>query len=146
MRKVVIIMSILSMIFSLVGCNYHKTNNNVDLPKCSSEECYWGEGKDYVDYCKYFYDENTIKKFDSISQFKIVSDADAEIIEVYLNDFILKASEEEHLSECDLGLDSLINVEDKFFLINYGDKEFKHYTLYYLDISEKVLYYINVKI
>ena len=141
-----------SILLGLLGCDYHKLNNDVSLPKYDSEECYWGEGvQDYTDFCKYFYDENSVKSFETHNKFKQVTDSDIENIKSYFEDFQRWVEMENYYEKYDFEYQSQIKEGDYYCIVTKEGKKigegvyekFDSYDVYYVDMSKCVLYFIH---
>lgn len=151
-KKVVIIFMILFTVLSLFGCNYYKKNHGITLPKYDIEECYWGEGfQDYTDYCKYVYNETSIKKFETHAKFEKVTDSDIENIKSYFEDFGERVKDEKYYDKYDFDFQSQIKTGDYFCIIAKEEIEvvegvfdkFYNYNVYYVDMSKCILYFIH---
>lgn len=149
MKKAVITVMILSAILSLFGCDYHKLNHNISLPKYISDECYLGKGfRDNTDFCKYFYDEDSIIKFETHKKFKKVMDSDIENIKSYFENFSDRVKDESYYNY-DFDFQSQIKEGDYFYIIDDGitDPEGLYrsvnYDVYYVDMSKCILYFIH---
>ena len=85
MKKLISIITILGVLMMLFGCSNGKM---LDMPKYDKKECHFGKGfQDYTDYCKYFYNDDAIKQFETHVKFKKVSDSDIEDLQRYFKDF-----------------------------------------------------------
>ena len=148
-----LVMSTVLLSIGLIGCGYHQINNKISLPKYISEECCWGEGtQDYIDYCKYFYDENGIEEFETHKNFKKVIEADIEEIKSYFEHFSSSVADQNYYEKYDFDFHSQIKERDYFCIVTkegqkagesvYG--KFDNYNVYYVDISEGILYFIHL--
>lgn len=148
MKKVVIIISFLSILFNLVGCN----SNGPMLPKYNNKESYHSEGiQDYTDYCKYFYGEEKINDFKNNDSFTIVNESNIDTIKNYFQHFEEIIKEESFSDKYDFNCDKQIKLGDYFCIItkegvNIGDSsygKFDYYDVYYVDMEERILYFIH---
>lgn len=148
MKKKVIIVVILSMLLSLFGCNA----NNITLPKYLDKECYYGEGfQDYTDFCKYFYNDESIKNFETHNKFKIVKKSDIENIKSYFENFDDRVSHQSYYNKYDFDYQTQVKEGDYF---NISTKEgtkigesiydkFDSYDVYYVDMEKCIVYFIH---
>ena len=153
MKKICIILAVLFAILSLSACSVTKDEVVSALPKYDSMEAYSsGDFQDFTDYMKYSYhsvDESTLTE---TGYFKKLSDADADDIREYIDDF------EQWVETCGGELSkkydfdrSIISAGDHFYLITkegqpigdgaYG--RFDDYSLYYFDMDAQMLYYFH---
>lgn len=126
----------------LVGCNSEKMS---DLPKYDKKECYYGDGtQDYLDYCKYFYNEDSIKEFKDNSKYKKASDSDTENILSYFKDFEESIKETAVYKNFDFDYELQVKEGDYFCIVSKdGYDKFGYYDIYYVDMTNYVLYYIH---
>ena len=136
----------------LSGCDYHNTNNQISLPDYLDKECHWGEGfQDYTHYCKYFYDEESVKKFETHGKFEQVTRSDIENISSYFEDFDGRAIGADFYDKYDFDYQSQIKEGDYFCIVTKEGKKagdgvygkFDSYDIYYVDMSECILYFIH---
>ena len=155
MKKTICVTGIFLILLGLVGCDYHKINNYISLPDYYGSECYWGEGfQDYTDYCKYFYDEDNIKKFETHPKFKKVEEIDIESIRGYFIDFDEWMKFKNYYERYDFNCQSQIKKGDYFYVIDKGETideddifgKYTNYSVYYVDMSMRTLYYIHSNI
>lgn len=135
-------------VLNLFGCS----EKEITLPKYMNNECYYGEGfQDYTDYCKYYYNEETITQFETHTQFEKVSNSDVENIKSYFEDFGEWVKNESYCDKYDFDIQSQIKKDDYFcIIIKEGDKigdsvygKFECYDVYYADMSKCVLYFVH---
>ncbi len=148
MKKVVITIILLSMLLNLFGC----TTNKLSLPKCINKECYYSDGmQDYTDYCKYYYDEESISDFEKHRSFNIVEESNIENIKSYFKHFEECVKEQSFYDKYDFHYDVQIKEGDYFYIItkeglNIGDGfygQFDYYDVYYVDMDKRILYFIH---
>ncbi len=152
MKKIMRLIIIMLFIFNIFGCDYHEINNGISLPEYFSEECYWDEGfRDYDDYCKYFYNEKTIKEFESKAEFKKVTESDIKNIKSYFENFNERVESKSYYDKYDFDYQSQIKEGDYFCIIAEPEREviegvfdkFYNYNVYYVDMSKGILYFIH---
>lgn len=120
----------------------------------SSIEHWDKEGfQDYVDYCKYFYNESYDINFKKNNSYQIVKSKDIENIKEYFDNFKQFMESGNRLNEYDF--DNNFITEGDYFHIrtkegekigdSYYDK-FDNYTVYFYDIETHTLFYIHANI
>lgn len=133
----------------MTGCS----RNELDLPEYDKKECYYSDGVgDYIDFSKYYYNNESILKFDDYSQFKRISQSDIAEIKAYFDDFELWVVNQEYYDKYDFNKDIQINEGDfcyikteyKDDLENQSYNKFQDYKVYYVDVESCILYYIYV--
>ncbi|MGI6247906.1 MAG: hypothetical protein ACOYJX_00675 [Acutalibacteraceae bacterium] len=116
------------------------------LPKYLDKECYYDEHgfMDADDYCKYYYNEETIKKFEKRSDFKNVTVSDIREIRGYFENFERRIEENKEYYKFDFDYNSQIKEGDYFrIVIKDGYQEYGYYDVYYVDVSKCTLYFIR---
>ena len=155
MKKVMNLIMLLSIVLNLFGCDYHKLNHGISLPKYDSEKCYWGEGfQDYTDYCKYYYDNESIKLFEDHPKFEKVTNSDIENIKSYFENFSEWVKEESYYEKYDFDYQSQIKEGDYVCIVTKEGKKigdgfygkFDNYNVYYVDMTKNILYFIHSNI
>ena len=128
----------------LFGCSVEMSG----MPKYESKECHYGEGfQDYTDYCKYFYNKETIKKFETHAKFKKVSDTNIDDIKGYFEDFTEWAKMEDYYDKYDFDYTTQIKNGDYFYIhIEPGYDKYGNYDVYYVDMTKHILYFIHTNI
>ena len=126
----------------LFGCSSGKMSG---MPKYDKKECYYGDGaQDYTDYCKYFYNKDTIKQFENNTKFKKVSDSDLENIHSYFQDFKECIKEMEVYKNFDFDYKRQVKEDDYFYIVSKdGYDKFGYYDVYYVDMTNFILYFIH---
>lgn len=140
------IMSIAALL-SLSGCT-----DRIKLPDYIDKECYYGKGiQDYTDFCKYYYNSDSIKEFENHSEFNKVKNADIENIRSFFMDFETHVENQEYFDHYDFDCQTQIKADD-FFCIStkegksIGDRyyeKFDSYDVFYFDTEKCILYYIH---
>lgn len=144
MKKTLLIMLVFVCSIMLCGCNMKM----LGMPKYIDEECHYGEGfQDYTDYCKYFYDENTIKEFETNDKFKVVTDSDIEDIKSYFENFGEVVKSESYYDKYDFDYQSQVKDGDYFYIVNKdGYEKLEYYDVYYVDMANNTLYFFHSNI
>ena len=149
MKRAGIISMFLFIIFSLLGCS----TNNVILPKYVSKECHYGQGtQDYTDFCKYYYNNESIKAFEMHNKFKIVNTSDIEDIKSYFENFNDYIKNQSYCNKYDFDYKAQIKENDYFYIVSkegdtIGDSvygKYDSYDVYYVDMEKCILYFIHV--
>lgn len=141
MKKLSIYIALILVFLTFFGC----TQNTINLPEYSDSQCYYSEGfQDYTDFCKYYYDEESVENFASHSEFQQVTETDIEDIKSYFADFENRVKTEEYYKNYDFDNKTQIKTGDYFCIItqNSNDK-FADYDVYYYDTEKFVLYFIH---
>lgn len=128
----------------LFGCNGKMSG----MPKYETKECYYGEGfQDYTDYCKYFYNESTIKKFKTHSKFKKVSNSNIEEIKSYFENFEEWVKNTDYYENYDFDYSTQVKEGDYFYIFEKANYEkYGYYDVYYVDMTKQILYFIHSNI
>ena len=152
MKKGLIFLGLLSFILLfLTGCG-EKNPKMRDMPKYDTSECYFGEGfQDHTDYCKYFYNENSIKKFETDNRFKTVIPEDIENIKSYfkrVEQFVKEyTAYHEHydfnLSQIKEGDYCYIDSKEGQPIGTGVYEKYDNYNVYYIDMEKQILYFIH---
>ena len=152
-KKWLIITLIVSVFSFFFGCSTERKMS--DIPEYESKECYYGEGfQDYTDYCKYFYNSDSIKQFEYHDKFNIVTDSDIENIRSYFRDFEEFVKNQSYYDQYDFDCETQIKKDDYFYVFTKeGEKrenrndivygKFQYYDVYYVDVENCVLYFIH---
>ncbi|MCL2677741.1 MAG: hypothetical protein FWE85_01650, partial [Clostridiales bacterium] len=108
-------------------------------------ECYYGKGfQDYTDYCKYYYDEETVKEFAAHPKFEIVQDSDLENILSYFENFAEWVRQTDYYGKYDFDPLSQVKTGDYFYIFaKDGQDKFAYYDVYYVDMTTDTLYFIH---
>ena len=91
----------------------------------------------------------TIKKFETHSKFKIVTESDIEVIRGYFEDFELWAEEMYYYKNYDFDYLTQIKEGDYYYIYvdpNYNTFEYGYYDVYYVDMAKQILYFVHVNI
>lgn len=155
-RFIYISMIIIGCIFLLVslkdsiGIDW----NTIGMPRYDSSEMYYSDGfQDYTDYCKYFYNNKSVKKFVKNRKFTKVTEENIKNIKSYFENFEGWVDYQEYSDRYDFKL-SQIKVNDYYYII---DKEgtpigtgvyekFDSYDVYYVDMENNIMYFIHSNI
>ena len=140
MKNVLCVILAAVLALMLTGCNGKMTG----MPKYESKEEYFGEGfQDYTDYCKYYYSESKIKEFETHSKFKKVSVSDIEEIRSYFENFEEWVKFENYREKYDFD-DSVIKEGDYYYIFEKaGYPKYGYYDVYYVDMDQRILYFIH---
>lgn len=148
MKNLVKIMMILSIILSLFGCSSNKYN----LPKYDKKECFYSNGfQDYTDYCKFYYNFETIKQFESDKRFAKVKDSDIIKLKSFLEDFNENVINQSYYSKYDFDYNTQIKEGDYFCVVTRDNEDsnnisyntFDSYEVYYVDMEKNILYFFH---
>lgn len=153
MKKYHLIVLILSFALLLTGCSTNKKMSG--MPQYKTRECYYSEGfQDYTDYCKYFYDETSIREFETHKKFKQVMDSDVQNIKNYFENFDEWVKNQSYYEKYDFDYQLQIKEGDYFYILTkegtktgdvvYG--KFDSYDVYYVDMQKCILYYVHSNI
>ena len=128
----------------LTGCNLQMSG----MPRYERKEEYWGGGfQDYTDYCKYYYSESKIKEFETHSKFKKVSDSDIEKIRSYFEHFEEVVKFEDYSDKYDFDDSVQIKEGDYYYIFEKADyPKYGYYDVYYVDMNQRILYFIHFNI
>ena len=148
MKKVFSVLFIMGAFMMLFGCSRKMS----DIPKYKEKECHFSEGvQDHTDYCKYFYDENDVKKFKNHDKYKQVNSQDIENIKSYFKNFEIWVKEQNYYEKYDFDYQKQIKEGDYFYIVTKEDMKigddmygkFDYYDVYYFDTSKFILYFIH---
>ena len=150
MKRVNCLCLVIGLVLMLSGCDIRRFEM-YGMPRYESKECYYDEEgfQDYADFCKYYYNETTIKKFETHSKFKIVTESDIEVIRGYFEDFELWAEEMYYYENYDFDYITQIKEGDYYYIYvdpNYNTFEYGYYDVYYVDMTKQILYFVHVNI
>ena len=121
------------------------------MPKYDKSMCYYSDGfQDYTDYCKYFYNEISIKEFEKHSGFKRVTEQDVENIKSYFENFSNWVVHTEYYNNYDFDR-SNIKINDCYYIKDKEGqpigksayKKYDSYDVYYVDMENYILYFIH---
>lgn len=121
------------------------------MPKYDKSMCYYSDGfQDYIDYCKYFYNEISIKEFEKHSSFKRVTEQDVENIKGYFENFSNGVVHTEYDHNYDFDI-SNIKINDYYYIKDkegqpIGEsvyKKYESYDVYYVDMKNDILYFLH---
>lgn len=148
--KSIIIVLCMILLFFLQGCG-HIDLIMKGIPQYDSATTYYGNGfQDYTDYCKYFYNSESVKKFEGNSKFKKMTEKDIKNIESYFDNFEGWVIYQAYSDRYDFKL-SQIKVNDYYYVIDkdgtpIGDgfyEKYEDYDVYYVDMEKCIMYYIH---
>lgn len=148
MKKLLILLILIGVSLVLINCG-GKTRL---IPEYISKESYYGGGaQDYTDYSKYFYDDKSIKKFETHDKFDLVTKSNIEDIKIYFENFNIWVTNQSYYEKYDFDYQSQIKEGDYYYIVTKeGEKngnsvygKFDNYDVYYVDISKNTLYYIH---
>lgn len=144
MKKIVSVVTVLVALLMLAGCNAEPAG----IPKYLDKECYYGKGiQDYTDYCKFFYNEETVKEFATLSDYKQVADSDIEEIKGYFEDFYGQAENQKYYDKVDFDYNTQVKQGDYFRIVTKeGYPEYGYYDIYYVDMTKCILYFVHSNI
>ncbi|MBR3593462.1 MAG: hypothetical protein IKL44_02195 [Clostridia bacterium] len=138
MKKVFAFFVCLAIIFTLVGCQ----NEEHILSSYDKKECYYEDGfRDYTHYCKYYYNEQTIKQYEKQSHFKKVTADNINLLRERLityNDYV---DSQKYFDKYDFNYKEQIKTGDLFCLIDKSDPS--SFDLYYVDFDKCIVYYFH---
>lgn len=102
--------------------------------------------QDSVDYCKYFYGADGMKKIRVCGGYQEAEAADVRLLQGYFKDFRKWMEAGERMACYDFN-EECINTGDLFFLRKKeGYPEYGYYSLYFFDCKSGILYYIHANI
>ncbi len=127
------------LFFSITGCQDPK----MVLPSYEKKECHYSDGfQDYVDYCKYYYNDEKINNYSEHSQFKQVTDEDITILKDYFVHFYDFVQLEDYFDKFDFDYKKQIKKDDYFCLL--AKDGYSNFDLYYVDREMCILYYVHL--
>ena len=151
----IIILITVFIIFIFVSLFLRKFDVEMQgMPKYDKSICYYSDGfQDYIDYCKYFYNERSIKEFEKHSSFKRVTEQDIENIKNYFENFSNWVVNTEYYNNYDFDI-SNIKINDYYYIKDkegqpIGEsiyKKYESYDVYYVDMENYILYFIHSNI
>lgn len=145
MKKFYCCIIILVLIISLTSCTKSVLRS---LPKYYDDESYIDDGfQDYTDFCKYYYDDETIiNNLENNKFFVKVEEENIDNIKKYFNDFKKQLEFKDWRSNYDFDTNE-IKTEDFYYIyFSDADNPLYDYDVYYFDVSEMILYYIHSNI
>ena len=144
MKKAICIVLVVVMALMLMGCNGKMSG----MPRYERKEEYFGEGfQDYTDYCKYYYNESTIKAFETHSKFKKVSNSDIEEIKSYFEFFEEVVKYEDYYEKYDFDASVQVKEGDFYYIFEKADyPKYGYYDVYYVDMNKRILYFVHSNI
>ena len=142
MKKVSFI-PVIGVLLMLFSCN--GSGRMSDMPKFDKKECHYEKGfQDYADFCKYFYNEDSVKQFETHDKFSKVSGSDIPQIQAYFEDFKERIQDTEYYEKFDFDCLSQVKIDDCFYIYTKeGYEKFGYYDVYYVDMSKCMLYFIH---
>lgn len=152
-RRIVLILSVFIMVM-FCSCSFSSVLEPAILQGYkSSDEHFDPDGfQDYVDYCKYYYNEEFDRNFKNNEMYSEIQNEDIENIISYFDDFKGWMKIEQRMDEYDFD-NSIITAGDYYHLDtkegDFGDPDinkFVDYSLYFYDIESHTLYYIHSNI
>ncbi len=147
MKKIKTFLLLCNILSLLTGCSsdYHSINNDVVLPTADDEVCYWEDSfQDYTHFCIYYYNQDSIHEFEEKEKFHEMTEDNCETAQSYIDDFISEVQGMDWIEKYDM--EKILQAEpgDLFYLnIRHNDMPFESYDLYYVDMSECVLYFMH---
>lgn len=157
MRKkylTILIIILITVFIIFIFASLFLRNFNVKMqgmPKYDKSMCYYSDGfQDYIDYCKYFYNEISIKEFEKHSSFKKVTEQDVENIKGYFENFSNGVVHTEYYHNYDFDI-SNIKINDYYYINDkegqpIGEsvyKKYESYDVYYVDMKNDILYFLH---
>lgn len=141
MKKIFPLILIIGVLLMLAGCDGEMSG----MPKYIDKECYYDKGfQDYTDYCKYYYDEETVKEFATHPKFNKIQEADLENIRSYFANFEIWARQTDYYGKYDFDCLSQVKTDDYVYIFTKdGQDKFANYDVYYVDMSTNTLYFIH---
>lgn len=140
----------LVFVFSLsifVLCDWDKYGIKTSLWGCEDKLVYsegGGFSGDSTDYGEYYFNENTIKKFEKSKKYMRVTESDIDNIYGYFSNFDGWLVWTDYKEKYTFNKDAQINVGDYYYIYNrYPDSPYSNYDLYYVDIDCNTVYYIH---
>ena len=147
MRKICFLIIVFCFVLIMFSCS----SNDIVIKGYTKKECYYSDSvQDHTDYCKYIYDTESIKKYESHSKFHEVKEKDIKNIRSYFRHFSDYVANQSYCDNFDFDFQSQIKKGDYFCIITkegskIGDSyygKFDDYKVYYVDVSKNILFYI----
>ena len=151
MKKFLNIGITIILVLSIMGCSQSNRLYGVHLPKPVDKKEYENfTFQDSFNYYIYYYDEKTINEFFDIEEFEEVTEDNIDEITVYMKFFKKRAKREPYK----YNYKSFLEEGDFYYLVDYLiDKyddyphaKYHRYDLFYVDVSECILYVHHVNI
>lgn len=150
----IIIGVIVAIIFLLIGAIYVFINNYEEkgvIRGYKDKKEYYGEGfQDYVDYCKYLYDNEFDDKFCNNKLYNKVRKEDIDNIKGYFENFEGWMETEDRLDEYDFKQESISAGDYIYISTKEGEPigesaygKYDNYSICFYDIETHILYYIH---
>ena len=142
-----VVLSFLIILF-MAGCTFEQ-NKIKSMPKYDKEECYWDEEgfRDYTDYCKYFYNDDTVSKFENDKRFKKIEEEDVEILTGFFNNYNGWVNNMKWYDKYDFDYQIQLKPGDYYYLIIKDENTvygiYHNYDIYYVDMEKAILYYFH---
>ena len=135
------------MLFFLAGCATAPEKILSSLPGEGQGKTYThGKFQDYTDYGKYFYPELCDEALGGNSYFQRVKTEDISVINEHLKDFEKWVELAEDCDDCSLeenyDFDSEIIREGDWFYLD-SDNTYNNYSLYYICMNTKTVYFFH---
>lgn len=120
-----------------------------------SEEHHGGAFVDFTDYCKYYYDVESVKAFAERDDFQIVTDSDIEEIRGYFDNIESWVEEEDFADQYDFDAQTQIKVGDYFRIETKEGQpigqtgrydKYDSYNVYYVDMEKCIVYFVHSNI
>ncbi len=146
MKKAICFIIVMGLALALTGCDVTGLEM-YGMPRYESKECYYDEEgfRDYTDFCKYYYNETTIKQFETHSKYQKVSKSDMEEIKSYFEVFAERAEIKNYYENYDFDYSIQVKEGDYFYIIEKPDcPKYGCFDVYYVDMTKQILYFIHV--
>ena len=153
MKNFINVIIIIILVLSVAGCSKSYMRHGMNLPKPIDEKVYIEPlFRDAFDYYIYYYDEKTINKFFDMEGFEKVTGDNIDEIAGYMKDF--KRRGKAYDVSYTYKYKSFLEEGDLYYLVDYYiDRydenplwEYQRYDLFYVDVSECILYVHHVSI
>ncbi|MBE5929054.1 MAG: hypothetical protein E7267_06765 [Lachnospiraceae bacterium] len=153
MKKFLNIGITIILVLSIMGCSQSNRLHGIHLPEPIDKKVYKNiTFSDTVNYYIYYYDEKTINEFFGMEGFEKVTANNIDEITGYMKWFKRRAK------ACDepykYNYKSFLEEGDLYYLVDYLIDEYddnpllkyQRYNLFYVDVSECILYVLHVDI
>ena len=138
MKKLISFIVLILALLTLVGC---QADPQHVLSSYDQKECYYEQGfKEYTDYCKFYYNEQSIKNYEKQSHFKKVTAENIDSLKELIIEYNRWVKSQEYFDKYDFDYQTQIKIGDLFYWETRGEYSFD---LYYVDFEKCILYFFH---
>ncbi len=145
---IVLLIVIIIVLLNIPDKLYYKDSLIMSLPDYKDNDCYfYGENKDYTDYCKFYFKKNIEESIKENKKFVKVDSDNISLVKEYFDNYNEVVKNADFFDKYDFDI-SQIEENDYVYILDKSNEnesleKFDFYNLYYYDASKNIVYYIH---